>query len=90
VECRHRPLHLAGTPPLTTGRSVAASAYPAQLPLHRAGNAGPRRGVARSAFRLRAFRGAYGDIIAAILALLSLASLPSRAGFVVAWIFNLW
>jgi hypothetical protein len=33
---------------------------------------------------------AYGDIIAAILALVSLASLPSRAGFVVAWIFNLW
>jgi len=33
---------------------------------------------------------AYGDIIAAVLALLSLASLPSRAGFVVAWIFNLW
>jgi hypothetical protein len=33
---------------------------------------------------------AYGDIIAAILALLSLASLPSRAGFVAAWMFNLW
>jgi hypothetical protein len=33
---------------------------------------------------------AYGDIIAAVLALLSLASLPSRAGFVVAWMFNLW
>jgi hypothetical protein len=33
---------------------------------------------------------AYGDIIAAALALLSLASLPSRAAFVVAWIFNLW
>ena len=33
---------------------------------------------------------AYGDIIAAILALLSLASLPSAAGVVIAWIFNLW
>ena len=33
---------------------------------------------------------AYGDIIAAVLALVSLASLPSRAGFVVAWMFNLW
>jgi len=32
---------------------------------------------------------AYGDLIAAILALLSLASLP-RAGVAVAWIFNLW
>jgi hypothetical protein len=33
---------------------------------------------------------AYGDIIAAILALLSLASLPRRAGVVIVWIFNLW
>ncbi len=33
---------------------------------------------------------AYGDIAAAILALLSLASLPRRAGVVIAWIFNLW
>jgi hypothetical protein len=33
---------------------------------------------------------AYGDIIAATLALLSLASLPRRAGVVIAWIFNLW
>jgi hypothetical protein len=32
---------------------------------------------------------AYGDIIAATLALLSLASLPRGAGMVVAWIFNL-
>ena len=32
---------------------------------------------------------AYGDLIAAILALLSLASLP-RPGVAVAWIFNLW
>jgi hypothetical protein len=33
---------------------------------------------------------AYGDIVAAILALLSLASLPRGAGVVTAWIFNLW
>jgi hypothetical protein len=33
---------------------------------------------------------AFGDIIAAILALLSLASLKSRAGVVIAWTFNLW
>jgi hypothetical protein len=33
---------------------------------------------------------AYGDILAATLALLSLALLPSRAGVVIAWIFNLW
>ncbi|MDB5635685.1 MAG: hypothetical protein JWP51_593 [Bradyrhizobium sp.] len=33
---------------------------------------------------------AYGDIIAAALALLSLLSLPFRAGVVIAWIFNLW
>jgi hypothetical protein len=33
---------------------------------------------------------AYGDIVAAILALLSLASLPRGAGIVMTWIFNLW
>jgi len=32
----------------------------------------------------------YGDIIAATLALLSLLLLPSAAGVVSAWIFNLW
>src|SRR5258708_9051358 len=32
---------------------------------------------------------AYGDIVAATLALLSLASLPRGAGVVIAWIFNL-
>ena len=33
---------------------------------------------------------AYGDIIAAVLALLALMSLPSASGIVMAWIFNLW
>jgi len=33
---------------------------------------------------------AYGDIVAATLALLSLASLPRRVGVVIAWIFNFW
>jgi hypothetical protein len=33
---------------------------------------------------------AYGDIAAAILAMLSLASLPRGAGIVIAWLFNLW
>lgn len=33
---------------------------------------------------------AYGDIIAAALALLALISLPRGAGVVFAWIFNLW
>jgi hypothetical protein len=33
---------------------------------------------------------AYGDIIAAILALLALMLLPSASGVVVAWIFTLW
>ena len=33
---------------------------------------------------------AYGDILAAILALPSLLSLPSRTGTVVTWIFNTW
>lgn len=33
---------------------------------------------------------AYGDVVAAALALLSLASLSRRPGTVIAWIFNLW
>ncbi len=33
---------------------------------------------------------AYGDLIAATLALLALATLPHRTGVVIAWIFNLW
>jgi hypothetical protein len=33
---------------------------------------------------------AYGDIVAAALALLSLATLRSRAGTAIVWIFNLW
>jgi len=37
-----------------------------------------------------AYPAAYGDIGAAILALLALATLPGRAGVVIAWIANLW
>src|SRR4051812_47787499 len=33
---------------------------------------------------------AYGDLIAAVLALLALAALPSRLGLVLVWVFNLW
>ena len=33
---------------------------------------------------------AYGDIIAAMLALLALILLPSASGVVIAWIFNIW
>src|ERR1700677_194805 len=33
---------------------------------------------------------AYGDIVAATLALLSLLSLPRAFGLVIVWIFNLW
>ena len=33
---------------------------------------------------------AYGDFIAAILALISLLLLPGAAGVAIAWIFNLW
>lgn len=33
---------------------------------------------------------AYGDLVAAALALLSLASLRSAAGAVIVWLFNLW
>src|SRR5258708_4967742 len=33
---------------------------------------------------------AYGDLVAAILALLALISLPSPTGVAIAWLFNLW
>jgi hypothetical protein len=33
---------------------------------------------------------AYGDFIAAILALLTLLLLPRRTGVIIAWIFNIW
>jgi len=33
---------------------------------------------------------AYGDLIAALLALLALAGLRSRLGIVLVWVFNLW
>lgn len=37
-----------------------------------------------------AYSAAYGDLVAATLALLTLVSLPRGAGIVIAWIFNLW
>jgi hypothetical protein len=33
---------------------------------------------------------AYGDLIAAVLALLALATLPRRFGIFLAWVFNVW
>jgi hypothetical protein len=33
---------------------------------------------------------AYGDLIAAVLALLALVGLPSRLGIVLVWVFNFW
>jgi hypothetical protein len=33
---------------------------------------------------------AYGDIVAATLALLALVALPRRAGLLIAWLFNVW
>ena len=37
-----------------------------------------------------AYSAAYGDVVAATLALLSLVSLPRVIGVVIAWIFNWW
>src|SRR6516164_3955253 len=53
-------IYLAGTPPPATGRSVAAFADPAQLPLHRVGIPGSRCRVTRTAACLRAFGGLWG------------------------------
>jgi hypothetical protein len=33
---------------------------------------------------------AYGDLVAAVLALLALAGLESRLGMILVWLFNLW
>lgn len=33
---------------------------------------------------------AWGDLLAVLLALLALASLRRRAGYAIAWVFNLW
>src|SRR5437870_13444411 len=40
--------------------------------------------------RAFATAGAFGDIVAAALALLSLLSLQSAPGLLIAWIFNVW
>jgi hypothetical protein len=86
---RRRSIYLAGTPPPSTGRSVAAVAYPAQFPLHWIGSPGPPV-VSPDLPPAFAHSAAYADIIAAILALLSLLLLRSAAGVAVVWIFNLW
>jgi hypothetical protein len=85
----HRSIYLAATSPPGTGRSVAAL-----LILHSfrfIGLAFLVPGVVSpdlpSAFARAA---AYGDVIAATLALLSLLSLLRGTGVVIAWIFNLW
>ena len=83
------PIYLAGTPPPAADRSITASAHAAQLPLHRVSISGPRGCVAWTAVAF-ANSAAYGDIIAAVLALLALISLPSTAGVVISWIFGLW
>jgi hypothetical protein len=33
---------------------------------------------------------AYGDLVAAVLALSALAALPSKLGIALAWVFNIW
>ena len=86
---RHRPIHLAGT-----RLRQRAEALRPLLIFHSfrfVGLAFLVPGVVSpdlsSAF---AHSAAYGDVIAAILALLSLLSLPSGVGVVMAWVFNLW
>ena len=54
------------------------------------GISGPRRRGSADLPSAFAHSAAYGDIVAAILALLALASLPRGAGVVIAWIFNIW
>jgi hypothetical protein len=87
-DCRGT-LHLAGTPRSTTLGGLATAAHPAQLPLPRNGIPGPGRRIPDLP-RAFATAAAFGDIVAAALAVLSLLSLQSAPGLLVAWIFNVW
>lgn len=71
------------------GRGVAAFAHAAQLPLHRVSISGPWV-VSPDLPPTFAHSAGYGDIVAAILAVLALISLPGRVGVVIASIFSLW
>jgi hypothetical protein len=82
------PLYLAGTAPAGTDGGVAPSSHAAQFPLHRLAFLVP--GVVSPKLPIAfAHSAAYGDFVAAILALLSLLFLPRRTGVVIAWTFNI-
>jgi hypothetical protein len=87
---RRRPQRdLAGTAPPEPRRCLAAAAHVSFLSLRRLGVPGP--GVVSPDLPAAFAEGAaYGDIVAAALALLTLALLPGRLGIVAAWVFNLW
>ena len=70
-------------------RNLAAAAHVSFFPLRRLCVPCARRRVPRFAGSFRR-RLAYGDIVAAALALLTLALLTGRLGIVAAWVFNLW
>jgi hypothetical protein len=87
--CSHRQPDLAGTAPPRPQRSFAAVAHVSFFPLHRLGV--PVPGVVSADLPAAFAEGAaYGDIVAAALALLTLALLRGRLGIVAAWVFNLW
>jgi hypothetical protein len=75
----YRSIYLAGTPPPATGRSVTASAHPAQLPIHRVGIPGSRCRVTRAAACLRAFSGLWGHHCGN--ACVAFAAIPAQCGW---------
>src|SRR5215831_4186791 len=83
-------IHLAGTPPPATGRSVAASAHPPQLPLHRVSISRARSGVARPALCLRAVGGLCGHHCGNTRLACPDIAAPTASAIVIAWIFSLW
>jgi hypothetical protein len=86
---RRNAIHLAGTAQPIASRRPTPATHSAQLPVHWLGilGAGVVGPDLSSAFARPA---AYGDLIAAVLALLALAGLHSRLGTVLVWVFNLW
>ena len=85
----HCPLYLAGIAGPIAHRGASAATRPARIPLYRVVLSGP--GVVSPDLPIAFARdAAYGDIVAAILALLALTALRSRLGIALVWVFNIW
>src|SRR5215510_12927637 len=80
---------MAGPAPPAARRRFAAAPASARFPVRRFVVLGARRGFSRSTAAW-ARPAAYGDLNAAVLALLALAALKSRLELPMVWLFNVW